>query len=282
VHAHHASWLTLVVVSTGCVGQPPPAPSHGDVGTTTSGGSSSTGVAPSDGTSSEGMAVDATTSDTTGGGTTTDDASSSSETTEGPAPPTARSCVEILELDPSVPTGVHEILNELDGTVIDVYCEMDLDGGGWTLVARTAPGAEGPFGWGVERGMLGDEAEPYSLGALDLGLQFTEILVTQRSGFAMPVENAYRIEVPSGFLEDYRDAAYNSVGATTVLGDCAPSFGPDILRWLGYTEDEEKYFIRDFSGNHPYGLWPNGLRLFYDNCDQGGNLNDEQGALFVR
>ena len=241
-------------------------------------GSSTTAVAEGGG-SSESSESSGSSGSTTGMPPELDTGS----TTEQPPPlPTARSCREVLARDPSAPTGVHEILNEDDGTAMEVHCEMVLDGGGWTLVARSAPGPDGPFGWGVQRGTLGDEEEPYSLGVLDLGLEFTEVLVAQRSGFAEPVENAYRIAVPAGFLDDYREEAYQSSGAVTVLGGCAPGSGPTMLRWLGYTEEEDRYFFRDFEGGHPYGLWPNGFRLFYDSCSAGGGLNDEQGALFVR
>jgi len=250
--------------------------SGSEVGGTTvgPGGSSSTTVVAASSESSGGLE-----STTTG---TPPEPDTGSTTEVAPPLPMARSCKEVLSLDSSAMTGVYEILDEGEGVAVEVHCDMQIDGGGWTLVARTAPGPEVPFGWSVQRGTLGDEDEPYSLGALQLGLPFNEVLVTRREGFAVPVENAYRIAVPSGFLEDYRDMAYESEGSATVIGDCAPGDGPSMLFWLGYTESDQRYFFRDFPGPDPWGLWSDGFRTYYDNCSQGGDLDEEQGAVFVR
>lgn len=221
-------------------------------------------------------------SSSAGSGSSTTAPPETGTSTTGEPLPTARTCKEILDTDPAAPTGTYAVLHEPDGVAIEVHCEMELDGGGWTLVARSAPGPEGPFGWGVARGMVGDESSPYSLDAMALGLDFGEILISRRTGFATPVDHAYVIAVPSGFLEGYRTEAFLSEGARTVLGDCQPADGPTMLRWVGHTDDEENYFFRDFPENHQWGLFPHELRTFYDDCGQGGRLDEEQGALFVR
>jgi hypothetical protein len=185
-------------------------------------------------------------------------------------------------MDASAPTGIHSILRTSDDVAVDVWCDMTVDGGGWTLVGRSAPGPEEPFGWGVSTGMLGEERDPYSLDAIDVQLPFTEILVGQRMGFATLVEDAYAVEVLPGFLDDHDNTSYQHEGARTVIGGCEPSDGPDMLRWVGYTEDEDKFYFRDVSGDDVYGLFSNRLHTLYDDCNRGGNLNDQQGALFVR
>lgn len=280
IHVRRSSILVLAVV--GCMfdasgqgtGLELGAGSSGSEGTgqaSTSGSSTTLGI---DGSSGSGGGSEASTTMPPEPGTGT--------STTGEPLPTAHTCKEILDQDPSATTGVYAVLHARDGVAVDVHCEMELDGGGWTLVARSAVDSQGRLGWGVARGTVGEVGSPYSLDALDLGLELTEILITRRMGFATPADTAYVITVPPGFLEDYRTKAYESDGARTVLGDCEPGSGPTMLRWVGYTENEESFFFRDFPENDPWGLFPGELRTAYDGCGQGADLNGRQGALFVR
>jgi hypothetical protein len=200
----------------------------------------------------------------------------------GDPPPTAVSCAELLALDPLAETGRHEIVRARDGEVIEVYCNMQIDEGGWTLVARSDQGDEVPFGWGEPQGSLDDRGAAYSLDVEDVGLPFGEILVTRRMDFATPVFNAYVLEVPSDFVEGYTDAAYEHPGPRTVLGDCDPAPEQTMLRWVGHTNNVESYFFRDLSMDEVWGLRSDGFHMVYDDCSRGGDLEDEQGALFVR
>jgi hypothetical protein len=247
----------------------------GEVGESTKGGaegSSTTAVAEGSGSSGS----------SGGSGSTGETSSGSGDSTTGEPLPTARSCAEVRDEDRQAQTGVHPIVSTSDGTVVEVWCDMEVDGGGWTLVARSANGGNGAFGWGVARGEMEDITQPYSLDVMSLGMPFSEILVGERSGWAAVVENAYVITVPDGFIEDYREEPYETDTPRTVLGDCEPSGGPEMLRWIGYTEDDENYFFRDFSDNHNWGLYPHEWRMAYDDCDRGGWLDDAQGAVFVR
>lgn len=256
-------------------------------GTSTSGSSTSGGgelgestKGSAEGSSTTVVAEGSGSSDATGptGGTT----SESGDSTTGAPLPTARSCAEILEEDPKAETGVHSILSTSDDAVVEVWCEMEVDGGGWTLVARSGSGGSGAFGWGVARGELEDISQPYSLDAVSVGLPFTEVLVGERSGWAAVVEHAYVVTVPEGFLEDYTDSTHMTEPARTVVGDCEPSGGPEMLQRIGHTASEETYFFRDIVDYDVHGLQPDELVTYYDDCNRGGNLDDQQGVLFVR
>ncbi|MFT5459769.1 MAG: hypothetical protein ACI9K2_006284, partial [Myxococcota bacterium] len=47
------------------------------------------------------------------------------------------SCLEWLDYDPSLPSDVYRLLPDPAGAERLVYCDMDTDGGGWTLVGAT-------------------------------------------------------------------------------------------------------------------------------------------------
>lgn len=61
-------------------------------------------------------------------------------------PPLPTSCAEVLALEPDSATGTYEII--VDDEKIDVFCEMDLFGGGWTQVVSLQASANGcPGDW---------------------------------------------------------------------------------------------------------------------------------------
>jgi hypothetical protein len=52
-------------------------------------------------------------------------------------PTTLRSCLEIHERYPSAESGPYTIEPDGAGSAVDVYCDMVIDGGGWTLVVSS-------------------------------------------------------------------------------------------------------------------------------------------------
>jgi Fibrinogen beta and gamma chains, C-terminal globular domain len=275
--------LILVPLVMGCTfdasGQGSGSSSGDD--TTTAAGTTTIGAVESSGTT---VVLDGSGSGSgsSSSGSTTAPMPETDTGTSGEPPPTAGSCEEILMRDGLAPTGIHTIARARDNAPIDVYCEMELDNGGWTLVGRSEDGPDVAFGWGEAQGTLGDENAPYSLDVEDVGVPFTEILVTRRTGFATPEHNAYVIEVLPDFLVSQANDVYEHMGVRVVLGDCMPNQESTMLRRVGYTANSRNFFMRDFSENHPYGLYSNGFRLFYNNCPEGADLDDEQGAIFVR
>ncbi|MEM7155597.1 MAG: fibrinogen-like YCDxxxxGGGW domain-containing protein [Myxococcota bacterium] len=251
--------------------------------------SGTTAASPDDGSSGGATTPDVTTGPMNDASTgamassTTDEPSDTTSASTGPEPEAAHSCAELLAMDGATPTGVHTLV-DAEGVDYEAFCLMDFEGGGWTLVGRSAPvAASEPFGWRTARGSVEDMNDAYSLDAWSRGLSFTELLVTDRTSDAsLPFERAYRLGVADDFIENYADEPLATAFAGTLLGDCTPTNPPRMLDYVGYTERDDVFFFRDNMGSSGFGLRANGWGLAHNDCWRGAELNGEQGLLFVR
>jgi len=199
-----------------------------------------------------------------------------------------QNCKVLRGLHPEYLSGLYEIdVDDLGPRPpVRVYCEMSIDNGGWTLVARSDDGdvdAGGGFGWSFVTGAVDNFDAPYSLGVGPLGLPFTELLVASRSNENTLVD-AYHLQMQTDFLTACASAACPA-SPQYVLGQC-PDVGlsePSMLSRAGFTEEPDYFYFRDNDGDEGYGLFPNGFQLNgYDECQSGGMLDSRQGLIFVR
>lgn len=304
--AMRGAGLTLCgVVSTGCLLVNPAYDSSGEAsgGATAGTSASGSGGATTGGTTAGGTG--GATKGGTGGGTTggasgdvsTGAVASTGGTTSmpdlgGPQYPyyPVTSCLELQdhldELGQMAASGLFT-LDDIGagGATIDVYCEMDLAGGGWTLVGRSA-GVDQltSFGWSSARGDVADDGQAYSLDLVAHPIAFTSILLGDYASGKQWGGAAYQFEVGAGYVETYANTLKMLGPPQTILGGCTP-WATWMFQHGGATGVDQAFFFRDLAvmDNAYFGLLANGFYLHtYMGCEWTGNLNHTHGMIMVR
>ncbi|MBK8264718.1 MAG: hypothetical protein IPK80_25675 [Nannocystis sp.] len=252
--------------------------------TTSSTGASSTGAMTLD-TSYTG--VTSVTSDTSD---TSDTSGTSGSAEEPPYLPGVFSCKEAHKTDPALPSGIYRVDVEGRAQTVDLYCDMDVVGGGWTLVGRSVAMAGGDFGWSSQRGAVEDDSGPYSLGIAALGISFSELLVGDRGEGKSWGENAFVLSgVPVGFVDMFQESELTLGLASLPSNVCPATEDVLMLRYAGRTALVEVFWLRDmpYDGKY-YGLQAGGFDLFYHDLDdmeacwRTGKMSTKQGMIMVR
>lgn len=193
-------------------------------------------------------------------------------------------CAALLAVAPGAPSGLWLIDPDGAGGAapFQVWCDMVIDSGGWTLVGRSESGGGGSMGWRQTNGSPAVDTAPYSMDVESSGLVFTQILFGNYTTGKTLGPNAYRHDVPANLLTAFGNSAFDTAAAPTViLGGCSPLAGA-MFRWIGRTNRTDTFFFRDNAGDSNFGLRNNQWGLNFTNCTQAGNLNGDQGMLFVR
>jgi type II secretory pathway pseudopilin PulG len=220
-------------------------------------------------------------------------------------------CAKIKQTNGSLPNQIYNI-NPTWLNPFEVYCEMDIDGGWWTLVWRShVEWVPWSFGWLVAGWSLRDDSLPYSLWSASTELWFNEIMLTTYVWDNKEIDRAVTMWVVKDFIKN--ESNYESVSPATWCSKVwplgleynsicdtygsswwgAPMYQSDET-WLGSDgtdwdgpADHRFFFSRNnhtrySTGGNEYDtntwLSPNGyVRTVYDNY-----FRDKQWMIFVR
>jgi len=180
-----------------------------------------------------------------------------------------KSCKRILEMWKSRWSGEYNILPDGINTQ-RVYCDMEIDGWGWTLIARSVEGVtSGDFGWNTSTGSMTDDARPFSYGSGARFLGFNKILNTQYSR-KKNISSAVSYSVDGSFFRDN----YN-------LQDSNPTddnYALNINECRAILNVSDNHCGEGYSYRQQY-WWKFGLtdRYFFsyrDNVDYGLNIDE--------
>lgn len=213
-----------------------------------------------------------------------DPSSCAGERCEGGACAFYATCLEMHATDPARPTGMHMFYNQVS---YEAWCDMDDQGGGWTLVGRTSLGQQSTtFGWASDsQSDPQNLATPYSLGAVGKNLTFTEALAgTRGTGLTFDVD-VYHVALPTNFPSGYATASTTSTVATIASfnNTCINGNTPTMFTHVGFTSQNTYFFFRDINGTAGgnYGLLPGAWDTYYSDC-RGGLMKGLDGILMAR
>lgn len=195
----------------------------------------------------------------------------------------AVSCKALLK-DGVTASGVYT-LAPANGVPFAARCDMETDGGGWTLVARSADGTllGNGFGWKKAAGAPEDASSPYSLDLAVNRVPYSEMLLAERDS-AYGVVKGFSGSLPNAFLKDYSTAPLELVPPVSwVVGPCQPPSAPWMMTHVGFTDQSDVYFVRDNPVNEPFGLRADGWALGENmECQYNAEYNGHHGMILVR
>jgi hypothetical protein len=192
-------------------------------------------------------------------------------------------CKTMHAADPTRKTGAHWFHTTASYTA---FCDMDTQGGGWTLVGRTSPvTGSATFGWHQDS-MTDptDMSKPYSLDPMDKNMPFTEALAGTMGQSLTWGMDIYQLALPSGFPSSFMTSA-GSAAVTTITSysNFCMTMPPTMLSNVGYVNETNNFFFRDNTGEGggAWGFQPQGWSTAYSDC-RGGLIDASAGMLMVR
>jgi prepilin-type N-terminal cleavage/methylation domain-containing protein len=196
------------------------------------------------------------------------------------------SCKRILEISGSQWNGLYTIFPN-GVTALQVYCDMEIDGGGWTLVWRSATGSTGNFSWSVSTGSVSNTSWAYSINLTQNFIPFSDILIARNAwknniDIALKIPNEKRLNFQSLTGATYQTSRQDTMLATWVKNTEVTwnQKFPFTFFW-NTTQTSRYWFQHTATPSGTFGLNSNGFVTWGYNSSYG-SWHLRQGMIFIR
>lgn len=192
---------------------------------------------------------------------------------------TQGSCIRLKDVGVWKNSGYYTIYPD-GSTSIGVYCDMSVDGGGWTLIGRSVVGGTSTnFWYTFTGGTVSNDLLPYSYGLTgSRTFYFNEVLFWTYTKWKNISTHIYR----KNFLNNYSNygSIWESSVTTVVESQCLPSELTGIA-YMWHLVQNWNFFL--WSGaTYSASSWLTASWFLYSAWCAAWNLGTNQGMIFVR
>lgn len=205
-------------------------------------------------------------------------------------------CKKIKETGWSYGNGIYNI-NPSGLSPFEVYCDMEIDGWGWTLIARSILSGAWDFGWLIKRWLPRDEEQVYSMWVELKNFNFNDILFTTYASWK-DIDIAVKVWIDKNFVQSWLKNPLDDNSQSISTSGCI-TIEENI--WVGYIdpciESVDAYwkfwkntnYFHGWNTTHDNGFYPDGYYPHYrfgafTNYDgvTSNTATSKQGMIFVR
>ena len=198
----------------------------------------------------------------------------------------AKNCKEIFDARLQSWNKIYDIYP--DNKKVAAYCDMEIHGWWWTLVARSAENWTGDFGWDYARWNPDDENTPYSMWYDSENINFTQILFTRYATWKN-IELAVELNVDNTIRMIHSTVpATTNTNCTVVYNNWIDATEKDwnhcrMFAYWWWIDRSTSYWFRDFSQltGHSFWLMPGEIHTVNKSTTYG-SFDQEQWMVFIR